>query len=704
VHGAALSYPEARRGEDADVLHGIVVADAYRWLEDAGAPETQAWSAAQDRLCHQWLGGLPGRHHLARRIRELLPGFVGLPKPREQGVFFERREVDQDHPVLGVQLPDGTARVLIDPSALSPEHTVTLDAWEPSLDGRRLAYLLSDRGTEEAVLAVMEVDTQATVDGPFVVGRSGLTETVAWLPGGEEYFYVGRLPDERLPRGEEQFHRRVWRRRIGAGATLVFGEPPASRAFDKIAYYGLAASVDGRWLRVSVSLGTAPRNDVYLADMADPDAGWITVQEGLDARTEALVAADGLLYLLTDLDAPRGRLAVTDPRRPAPEHWRDLVPEGDDVITGWALTDDDVFVLRRHHVVAVLDVHDRATGSHRAQVELPGQGTALLASRPGGVGSEVWISYTDHTAPPLVLRCDEERQARPWASAASAAAPSPDPSPQVQQVFVTSGDGTRLPMFVITPAGAEPDAAHPRPTVVYGYGGFNVAMEPAYSAGVIAWVEAGGVYAFTCLRGGSEYGEQWHRAGMRANKQNVFDDFAACARWLVAAGWTDQAHLGVNGGSNGGLLVGAALTQHAEMFAAAVCSAPLLDMVRYERFGLGTTWNDEYGRAEDPEELDWLLGYSPYHHVAAGTCYPAVLFTVFDDDTRVDPLHARKMCAALQWATAAAPAERPVLIRREQDVGHSTRSVGRMIALAADTTSFLAERLGLTLPPDQDAT
>lgn len=267
----------------------------------------------------------------------------------------------------------------------------------------------------------------------------------------------------------------------------------------------------------------------------------------------------------------------------------------------------------------------------------------------------------------------------------------------MRQVFVPAADGTPVPMFVIEGQNAE----GPRPTILYGYGGFNVALSPDYSASIVAWVERGGVYAVANLRGGSEYGEAWHRAGMRENKQNVFDDFAAAAEWLNTGGYSSPERLGISGGSNGGLLVGAAITQRPELFRAAVCSAPLLDMVRYERFGLGRTWNDEYGRADDPEELRWLLSYSPYHHVVPGTCYPAILFTVFEGDTRVDPLHARKLCAALQHATSAGSDERPILIRREQGVGHSSRAVSRTIELQVDVLGFLAAQLGLALPADR---
>jgi prolyl oligopeptidase len=282
-------------------------------------------------------------------------------------------------------------------------------------------------------------------------------------------------------------------------------------------------------------------------------------------------------------------------------------------------------------------------------------------------------------------------QARVWARAPGSVQAPPV---HAQQVAYESTDGTVVRMLVIS-AAAQPD--QPRPTVLYGYGGFGISMTPGYSSTVLAWVEAGGVYAIAGLRGGSEEGEDWRRAGMLGQRQNVFDDFHAAAGKLIADGWTTPGQLGIYGGSNGGLLVGAALTQRPDLYAAVVCSAPLLDMVRYERFGLGETWNSEYGTASDPEQLGWLLSYSPYHHVVPGTRYPSVLFTVFDNDTRVDPLHARKMCAALQYATTGALAERPVLLRREADVGHSSRAVSRSVALSADLLAFLAAHTGLPL-------
>jgi prolyl oligopeptidase len=319
-------------------------------------------------------------------------------------------------------------------------------------------------------------------------------------------------------------------------------------------------------------------------------------------------------------------------------------------------------------------------------VALPGLGSVSgLSGLPEG-GTEVWLGWTSSTEPPRVHRWSADEGLTLWEDAPGRADLPPVSSRLVE---VTSKDGTVVRMQVLSPTHA-PD--RPRPTVLYGYGGFNVSLTPGYTASALAWVAAGGVWVVANLRGGSEEGEAWHRAGMREHKQNVFDDFAACADHLVDEGWTTPEQLGIYGGSNGGLLVGAALTQRPEAYAAVVCSAPLLDMVRYEAFGLGRTWNDEYGTAADPVELGWLLGYSPYHRVTDGAEYPAVLFTVFDGDSRVDPLHARKLCAALQHATSS---PRPVLLRDERDVGHGARSLSRTIGLSVDLLAFLAHHTGL---------
>jgi prolyl oligopeptidase len=755
-------YPPAPRLDVVEDLHGHHVADPYRWLEQVtvpGHPElpdprTAAWSQAQAELYAEQAATWPGRERVAGRIRALLgAGTVGVPVWRGPRRFFVRREGSQEHAVLVVAEPgphgSDSERVLLDPVIIDPSGLTTLDSWQPSLEGDLLAYQLSAGGTEESVLRVMQVATGADVDGPIDRARYS---PVAWLPGGGAFFYVRRVDPDGVPEDERQYHRRVYRHTLGTDPNRdqeIFGA-----GLDLRSYYGVSVSRDGRWLTISAATGTAPRNDVWIADLTEqseqsqqsqqsqpseqseqsqsseqsqpsqqsqpseqsqpsqpseqgPPARLRPVAVGLDARVSTHVGRDGRLYVATDLDAPRGRLAVTTPGNPGPDTWQDLLPHDPEavledfaILDGKDLADAPLLLASwTRHAVSQITVHDLHTGAplegDRGRLRLPGVGSVgALVARPEG-GHEAWFGYTDHATPPHVYRVDgRDGSVTLWATPPGTVTV---PDVVTRQVAYPSADGTTVRMFVIARADTVNDEGvptRPRPTVLYGYGGFGVPLTPGYSAGILAWVEAGGYYAVANLRGGSEEGEQWHRAGMGPHKQNVFDDFHAAAQRLITGGWTTSAQLAISGGSNGGLLVGAALTQRPDLYAAVVCSAPLLDMVRFERFGLGATWNTEYGSADDPEQLPWLLAYSPYHHLRAGLEYPAVLFTVFDGDTRVDPMHARKMCAALQAATASA---RPVLLRAEKDVGHGNRAVSRSVALSADTMAFAAAWTGLTL-------
>jgi prolyl oligopeptidase len=700
---SADAYPDAERLDLVEDLHGHRVADPYRWLEDAAAPATVEWSAAQDVRWAEYAAGLDARAPLRRRLTSLIPGFTGAPHVIGSRRFWMARTPGQDHAVLWVSDAAGP-RALVDPNALSDDGTVTLDGWSPSVEGERVAYQLSSGGDEESRIWIVDVISGGTVEGPIDRARYS---PLQWLPGGRELFYVRRLAPELVPADQTQYHRRVYRHVVGTDPlddVEVFGA-----GADMTAYFGVDATEEGTWVAVTTSLGTAPRNDLHLRRLgaADdgPDGPWIPVLVDTDAQAWPHFDRRGALWLLTDLTAPRKRLCRIDladapgPGAGDPADWPVVIAEdpAGAVLEDFVLAGDHLVVLWSRHAISEITVHDRTTGDRQRTVTLPGIGSADLTGRRDE-GPEVWVGYTDHATPYTVFTLDPATGSvspAPLDDAAPATSDGPGSAAVVsQQRVAVSADGTEVRLTVV--AGAlSPD--RPRPTVLYGYGGFGVSLTPAYSSSIRAWVEAGGVWVVAHLRGGSEEGEAWHRDGMRDNKQHVFEDFEAAADLLVEEGWTTTGQLGIFGGSNGGLLVGAALTRSPDRYAAVVCSAPLLDMVRYERFGLGVTWNDEYGTADDPVELGWLLGISPYHHVRAGTEYPAVVFTIFDSDTRVDPLHARKLAAALQWATSADPARRPVLVRREADVGHGARSVTRTVELAADQLAFFGRQLGLDL-------
>ncbi|HEY7360897.1 MAG TPA: prolyl oligopeptidase family serine peptidase, partial [Streptosporangiaceae bacterium] len=685
------------------------VPDPYRWLEDPGSDETRVWLAAQDTLAAGHLAALPARAALAARIAELTAtGLVSSPIWRGERRFFLRREPSEELAALITSAPGEPDRVLVDPMALDASGATTLDAWAPDNEGRLLAYQVSHGGDEESVLQVMDVTTGEHAEGP--IDRCRYTE-VAWLPGGKSFYYVRRLPPEAVPAGEDQYHRRVYLHTVGTPAeadTLIFGE-----GRDKTDFYQVSVSWDGRWLAITAAQGTSPRNDVWLADLAasSPAAPALrAVQQGVDARTSARVGRDGRMYVLTDAGAPRGRLAVADPGHPDPAGWQDLIGEDTDaVLQDFAILDGGqarpplLLATWARHAVSEITVHDLASGERRSTVTVPGPDPAG-AGRPGSVsqlterpegGHEAWFAYTDHGTPVTIYRYDARTGGVvPWARAPGSAR---IPPVRTRQVTYRSADGTEVRMIVIGPPEDGGGPVAPRPAILTGYGGFAISqLAPAFSPAALAWVEAGGVYAIAGLRGGGEEGEAWHRAGMRQHKQRVFDDFHAAAAKLADDGWTTPGQLAISGGSNGGLLVGAALTQWPAAWAAVACSAPLLDMARYELSGMGQLWNDEFGTAADPVELGWLLSYSPYHHVSDGVRYPAVLFAVFDGDSRVDPMHARKMCAALQHATSARLPDRPILLRRESQVGHGARAVSRSVGLSADTLAFLAFHTGLT--------
>jgi prolyl oligopeptidase len=687
------SYPGALRENIVDDFHGTPVPDPYRWLEATDDPRTRGWLTEQGDLFASERATWSMREQFATDVAALLgAGAISLPVHRGSRVFFTRRQPGEQFGVLLVRDIDGTERVLIDPMVIDPTGSTTLDAWQPSKEGDRLAYQLSEGGTEESVLYVMDVATGAVIDGPIDRCRYS---PVAWIPGGTSFYYVRRLPPEVLPESEQGFHRRVYLHRVGSPAdddANVFGA-----GMTMTNYYGVEVSRDGRWLQVSASEGTEPRNDLWVADLsvtAPERPAFQQVQADVDAQTSLTFGRDGRVYVSTDLDAPRGRLAVTEPGLWSSDGWVDLVPEDPEavlesvaVLDGPELDEDLLLVTSTAHGVATLTLRHASDGGVIETIEVPGAGTiAGPIERPDG-GPIVWFAYTDHTHVPAIYSFD----ARTRESSIYATPPGSVEVPDVYSQLVTypSKDGTTVRMFIVSPT-ATPD--YPRPTILYGYGGFGIPMQPGFSAAILAWVKAGGVWAVACLRGGGDEGEQWHRDGMLAKKQNVFDDFHAAAEYLTAQGWTTPANLGIYGGSNGGLLVGAALTQRPDLFNAVVCVAPLLDMLRYTTSELGPTWTVEYGDPEDPEQFAWLHSYSPYHRVTEGTDYPATMFAVFDNDTRTDPMHGRKMCAAVQAATSG---DRPILLRSEGNVGHGARKLDAAVEETADTLAFMANWTGM---------
>lgn len=691
-------YPKATRLDLIETIHGREVPDPYRWLEDAEAQETREWSAAQQQLFLAHQSTWSTRPHWEKRLAEFLSsGMISAPYWRGERQFFTRRVGGQEHAVLYTIDPDGTERVLVDVMAIDPAGTTTLDTWQPSKEGNLLAYQISVGGNEESSLFVVDVLTGQLVDGPIDRARYS---PVAWLLGEKAFYYVRRLAPELLPEDERQYHRRVYLHQLGQPAdndVEIFGQ-----GLTITNYYGVSVSRDGRWLEITTHEGTAPRNEIYWADLSKgapvaPDLRRIFAD--VDAQADFSVGRDGRVYVSTDWKAPRGRLCVADPTDAMPDTWVDLLPEDSDsvlvgtvILDGAELSEPLLVAVRTRHVVSEINVHRLSDGSFLKKIELPGAGTiGAVSERPDG-GPVMWFTYTDHVRQSSVFKFDaRDFSVTQWAKPPGAVAV---PSVRSQQVEYLSKDGTTVRMFIVSPA---EERVGPRPTILYGYGGFGVSLNPQFSAEILSWVEAGGVYAVANIRGGGEEGEEWHRAGMFANKQNVFDDFECAAEWLITHGWTTRSQLGIAGGSNGGLLMGAALTQRPDLYNAVVCSAPLLDMVRYELHGLGATWNVEYGTAANKADFEWLHEYSPYHRVRDEAAYPAVMFTVFDGDTRVDPLHARKLCAALQHATSS---ERPILIRAEAEVGHGQRSVSKSVALKADELAFFSARLGLEVKAD----
>lgn len=699
------AYPAACRLPVEDELHGQRVPDPYRWLEDDEDAACGRWLAEQERLFAAHVPLWPSRPYFRSLLGELqelgatLAPVATPPVCRGTLRFFLRRDAGAELPVLVVAdatQPGGEhERVLVDALAIDPAGLSLLTAWRPSWTGRLLACQLTHRGSESPELRVLDVASGQVVDGPL---RPGRPTPVAWLPDDSGFYYTTHSAGSAS--------RSVRLHRLGS-------DPDSDPVVFDTAHphLSVAISPDGRWLTISSAPGAQSGNDLRLADLSDttannPEAPELRlIHQGAQERTSALLkyGPRGLLYAVTDAEAPRGRICSVNPADPHRTSWTTLItPEPDALLTSCtAFTDPASHKLRllvgtTRAGAARLAVHD-AAGRKLADVPMPGTGPGTISNlnAPPGHTGQIWFTYTDFVTPPAVYRfCARQGQCVAEEPAAAPATP-PHTAPVVRQLTYRSEDGTPVGLYLIEPP--EP-ATGPRPTILTAYGGFGALAAPAYSPTIMAWVRAGGTYAIAGIRGGGEHGTHWHAAGSGINKPTCFADFAAAARHLIDEDITAPDRLAIKGASHSGLAVAVALTRDPGRYAAAVCSDAPTDMVRYLRFGLGPLWAPEFGTPDDPEHLAVLLSYSPYHQVKPGTRYPAILLTSARVDPRVGAAHMRKFTAALQHATTS---NRPVLLRTEADVGHGFRTASRWADLAADTLAFCATHTGLTPPVGQ---
>jgi prolyl oligopeptidase len=675
-----------------DTLHGRTFTDEWRWLEslEADAPAVAEWTTAQIDRTRSTLDALPCRASIAATLEPLLrlPS-VGLPSMHGDWCFYGERTGDQNQAVLKVQ--QGTdpalrqrAITLIDPNTMDANGLVSLDWNAPSDDGTLIAYGTSRSGSEMSELHVMEVG-----GAPLPDTITGKVSFQGWTPTNDGFLYSA-LRDPKDPYSREvRFH--VLGSDVASDRLIARQTNPS-----EIPFAGLSRC--GRWMVLGFSRGWQA-NDLSVADFqawrsgsGEPRA--IEIAKGLPARFSPIGFEGDRMLMMTTLDSPRGRLVAVDLKQPARANWKDVIPEpGDEVLDSVGLTKGGMVASFTRHVCTRLERFDR-TGKSLGEIPLPGLGSASFSVDEER--TDAFVSYTSYNEP------------RSSWYIADLAAPTPvswwKPSVPidlskwtVERVRVASKDGTLVPLFMVRRGDLTPDGD--RPCLLYGYGGFNVSLEPGFNPSIAPWIEAGGIYAVANLRGGGEYGEAWHEAGMLGRKQNVFDDFHACAEWLIGNRWTNPTRLAIQGGSNGGLLTGVAVTQRPELFAAAISAVPLLDMLRYHQFLLARYWVPEYGSAEDPEQFQWLLAYSPYHNLKPGTRYPAMLFTAGENDSRVHPLHARKMAARMQAMADGQANANPVLLWVDRDAGHGQgKPLAMRIRDQVDQWSFLMWRTGLCGP------
>ena len=669
-------YPESRRTGDFDELHGTRVPDPYRWLEDSSRPEVKSWMAAQDARARAALLPLARRAALAARLKELLYlDTISRPLPRGGRLFWTRRVATKEKAIVEFRdRSGGEPKVLFDPNTWSQDGGLSLGGWSPSWDGKKVAYNVRPNNSDEATLHLIDVDTMVESKVDVIPGTK--YGGFSWTPAGDGFYYTWLPTDAKVPVAERPAYAEVRFHKVG-------DDPKNDRIVKEriglaTKFHGASLSKDGRWLQYVVSHGWTS-NDVWLRDLAAGDgAPWVPVVVGRQAHYEVDVVG-GRLYVFTDEGAPRGRVFTADASSPAREGWKEIVPQHErDVLEGSNIVGGKLALKYLRDVATRLELRELDGRLLRVQ-PLPAPGTASILV---GDEDDDEAYFTFHSF--LFLPEIHRTSVKSGETSVYFKLKAPiDPSQyEVEQRFYPSKDGTRVPIWIVARKGIVRDGK--APLMLTGYGGFKVNMAPSFSASLYAWLEQGGIFAQANLRGGGEYGEEWHKAGMLTKKQNVFDDFIAAAEFLISEKYTRPGKLTIRGGSNGGLLVGAALAQRPELFGAVLCAVPLLDMVRYQKSQSGKTWTSEYGSIDDAEQFKALYAYSPYHHVKDGARYPPVLFISADTDDRVDPMHARKMAAALQRAGGG-----PFLLRIEMQAGHGgADAVKQMVEALADQYAF----------------
>ncbi len=681
-------YPAARKTDQTDNYHGTVVADPYRWLEDDNSAETKAWVTAENQVTFGYLETIPQRAAIKARLTELWNyERYGIPFKQGSRYFISRNDGLQNQSVLYTMSSlDAAPQLLLDPNKLSTDGTVALGGYDLTEDGNLMAYGLSTAGSDWQEWKVRDVRTGQDLSD---VVKWVKFSSASWTKDGQGFFYSRYdEPTEQTKMTKANYFHKLYYHRLGTAQSedrLIYHRPD-----HKDWNFGGGVTDDGHYLIISASQGTDPKNRVLYQDLQTPGAPVVELLMDFDADY-TFVDNDGpVLFFRTDLNAPRHRIIAIDVTKPERTNWKEIIPEGPETLVGVNVINNQLvcsFLKDAHSQVRIYNLNGKLV----REVALPGIGTV------GGFGGkrsdkETFYSFTGFTSPGTIFRYDV-----PSGASTVFRAPKLKFNPddfETKQIFYTSKDGTRVPMFISHKKGLKLDGKNP--TVLYAYGGFNISITPAFSVAVLDWMEMGGVYAVPNLRGGGEYGEQWHQAGTKLRKQNVFDDFIGAAEWLIANHYTSSKKLAISGGSNGGLLVGACLTQRPDLYGAALPAVGVMDMLRFHKFTIGWAWTSDYGSSDNADEFKALHAYSPLHNIKPGTRYPATLVTTADHDDRVVPAHSFKFAATLQAAQAGSA---PVLIRIETKAGHGAgKPTSKLIEEAADKWAFLVQALKVSTP------